>query len=442
MKQVKTLVAGMIMAMVMVVNPFDAKAGVEEATSIQCDEYVQGNLETSSQTQYYQFSTGNELSSYTMEAVGINHSVRVSIVDAMEKQIGTCYVGKNGGNYTVKLQSNQIYYVKVKASFKNTDYSFKITSQKDDADTLETAGEINVGESLISDICEKNDEDWFKINTGADTCSYKLESAALDHSVVVGIYDPNGKKVISSTVSTRGKEFVVKLNPNSSYYIKINVNNKYSSPVGYSLNLTSDPDEADEKNNARMVNVLDGIESDICMKDDTDWFAFQNDTDALYDFTVTGIDHSVSMIVCDENETALLKMPYAGSSGKTRSVFLNAGTKYYIKVNASSSAKYSIIATKQEIEVEQVNIKSLSAKNRKIVLVIQKGSGVDGYEIQYATNKQMKNVTKKNGKSISYTFTGKKKTKYYVRVRSYKKVLGKYIYSDWSDVKTVKVKNK
>ncbi len=67
-----------------------------------------------------------------------------------------------------------------------------------------------------------------------------------------------------------------------------------------------------------------------------------------------------------------------------------------------------------------------------------------GVQISYSTKKSMKNaktVTVKGSSSKAKTVKKlKKKTKYYVKVRSYKTVGGKTYYSSWSKVKTVKTK--
>ena len=55
--------------------------------------------------------------------------------------------------------------------------------------------------------------------------------------------------------------------------------------------------------------------------------------------------------------------------------------------------------------------------------------------------KNVKKVYVKGYKKTSYTMKKlKAKTKYYVKVRTYKTVKGKKIYSDWSKVKTIKTK--
>ncbi|MBQ8077465.1 MAG: fibronectin type III domain-containing protein, partial [Eubacterium sp.] len=72
-------------------------------------------------------------------------------------------------------------------------------------------------------------------------------------------------------------------------------------------------------------------------------------------------------------------------------------------------------------------------------------SRVDGYQIQYSTNSEFKKGNKTvtcKGYSATSKVVGKLKAKkkYYVRVRAYKKINGKNVYSKWSAKKTVKTK--
>ena len=68
-----------------------------------------------------------------------------------------------------------------------------------------------------------------------------------------------------------------------------------------------------------------------------------------------------------------------------------------------------------------------------------------GYEVQYSTNKNFKNGNKtvniKKNKTTSETVKKlKAKKKYFVRIRTYKTISGKKIYSDWSKSKNVTTK--
>ena len=72
-------------------------------------------------------------------------------------------------------------------------------------------------------------------------------------------------------------------------------------------------------------------------------------------------------------------------------------------------------------------------------------SRITGYQVQVATDSKF-TKNKKSAKIKGYKHTSKKikklkrKTKYYVRVRTYKSVSGGAIYSSWSTVKTIKTR--
>ncbi len=70
---------------------------------------------------------------------------------------------------------------------------------------------------------------------------------------------------------------------------------------------------------------------------------------------------------------------------------------------------------------------------------------ISGYEVAYSTSnkftsKSTKVVTAGKGKTSTSVTGLKAKKKYYVRIRTYKKVKGKKYYSDWSKAKSVKTK--
>ena len=74
----------------------------------------------------------------------------------------------------------------------------------------------------------------------------------------------------------------------------------------------------------------------------------------------------------------------------------------------------------------------------------KKLGGVTGYQILYSTDKNFKSgnkaVTVKNASAVSQAISGLTKGKtYYVRIRSYKTVSGKNVFSPWSAAKSVKI---
>ncbi len=94
---------------------------------------------------------------------------------------------------------------------------------------------------------------------------------------------------------------------------------------------------------------------------------------------------------------------------------------------------------------KSASIKKVKGAKKAILVTWKKVSGVKGYQVQVATDKKFKKnkktVTIKKQKTTKTTIKKlKAKKKYYVRVRTYKIVNGKKVYSSWSKVKSVKTK--
>ncbi len=94
---------------------------------------------------------------------------------------------------------------------------------------------------------------------------------------------------------------------------------------------------------------------------------------------------------------------------------------------------------------KKTKIKKVKAAKKALTVTWNKISGVKGYQVQVATDKKFKKnkktVTIKKQKTTKTTVKKlKAKKKYYVRVRTYKTVKGKKVYSSWSSVKSVKTK--
>ena len=90
--------------------------------------------------------------------------------------------------------------------------------------------------------------------------------------------------------------------------------------------------------------------------------------------------------------------------------------------------------------------KFTSASAGKAKVTYNKAAKVTGYQIQYADNASFKSAKTANVNGGSVTSkTIKRLTKgkrYYVRVRSFKKIDGKVYYSAWSGKKSVVIKKR
>ena len=130
---------------------------------------------------------------------------------------------------------------------------------------------------------------------------------------------------------------------------------------------------------------------------------------------------------------------------------LISGTTYKLKIRAVRTVNgktyygpYSDVL-KTSTATDKTKISKLKKAKKKITVNWKKISKATGYEIQVATDKKFtknkKSVKISKNKTISTTIKKlKSKKKYYVRVRTYRKVSGKKIYSSWSSVKNVKTK--
>ena len=109
------------------------------------------------------------------------------------------------------------------------------------------------------------------------------------------------------------------------------------------------------------------------------------------------------------------------------------------------STKPSAPATTTTKKPSTVKVEKVTKGTKSFKVTWKKKTGVSGYQVQYATDKKFKKnkktvtVAKKNATSKTIKKLKSKKT-YYVRVRTYKIVNGKKVYSSWSKVKAVKTK--
>lgn len=126
-----------------------------------------------------------------------------------------------------------------------------------------------------------------------------------------------------------------------------------------------------------------------------------------------------------------------GSYGKVKG-FVMGGVK------GTAAEKYAKKYDIKFIAFKQSSIKDLTAKTKAFKVKWNKAGGANGYQIQYSTSQYFessKTVTVKGVATLSKTVKKLKSgKKYYVRIRTYKKVNKKTYYSSWSKAKSVKVK--
>lgn len=138
--------------------------------------------------------------------------------------------------------------------------------------------------------------------------------------------------------------------------------------------------------------------------------------------------------------------------GKIKTLSINTGVTitgtsgswYRISLKTGGKEKTGYIKKTYVTIIRKPALSVSSASSGRVKLTWGKVSGANGYEIErYDPSKKsyVKIKTIKNGSTVSYTNSGlKKNTTYRYRMRSYKTVRGKKIYSYYCEVKSIKTK--
>ena len=159
-------------------------------------------------------------------------------------------------------------------------------------------------------------------------------------------------------------------------------------------------------------------------------------TSYIYD----GKEKKPAVVVTDSNGKIIDKSNYIVEYSSNKKVGTGIATITF-KGNYEGIKKLSFI-----INPKGTSLKKLKAGKKRIRVTWNKQKKeTSGYQIQYSTKKKFKsgNKTSKVKKNKITSSTIKKlkaKKKYYVRIRTYKKVNGKTYYSGWSKVRNITTK--
>ena len=127
---------------------------------------------------------------------------------------------------------------------------------------------------------------------------------------------------------------------------------------------------------------------------------------------------------------------------------LKVATTYKFRVRAYKIVKgikyYGIYSDviKLTTKTKTPSISKLISGKKKAIIKYKKVTGANRYQIQYSANSNfVKGNKSTNTTKLSKTIKKlKNKKKYYFRIRTYRTVNGKKVYSSWSKVKNIKIK--
>ena len=155
-------------------------------------------------------------------------------------------------------------------------------------------------------------------------------------------------------------------------------------------------------------------------------------------YTYSGKAKNPTITVKDAAGKTISSSNYTVSYATTRK---SIGT-HKVTVTFKGSKYEGSLSTKFVINPKAPSIKSASNLVKGVKVTWKPVSGITGYQIQLSTNKSFRNSKiisaskTATSKKITGLSTGTISKKYYVRVRTYKKVSGNWYYSDWSSAKS------
>ena len=349
-----------------------------------------------------------------------------------------------------------IYYLKIcpKKSYvcSSAEYGLKINFtasemwEKEPNNDYSKATPISMNAAYYGSLQQSNDADWYKIDIPA-AGSYELTFAhdyiqsnrtywqAIvydDLFIKKGVFEYRGNKPTTTNkfeASSRG-----------TYHIKIY--DDYWSNIPYSIKLTSHTHSyVTQATSATLYRDGEYTQKCSCGAIGGTGIIYHPSKIALSatTFIYNGHTQVPNVTVYDSKSNVIGPENYKVSYGRDGKSI----GKHQLVI--SFQGKYSGSVTKTyTIKPRGTSIKKLTKLSKGFTVKWSKVSSATGYQIQYSTNKKFKksslSTIRKRTATSSKVRSLRGKKKYYVRIRTYKKVGGTTYYSAWSSAKAVTTK--
>ena len=331
-------------------------------------------------------------------------------------------IGLPAGTYYIFVGNNRQLYVTT-WNYSAAEYRIRVDYTEDDSweaepnDTIDTAQEISTGVFIHGTLFYTGDykyKDYFRFTVPEETDL----SVTFTHDYVdseesywkLTIIGKNEKEYLQGVYkgNERGEKETekVRLAPGT-YYVSMMLGDKLNdAPYAFRLNLPADIGKCTVSDIPDQVYTGKAITPAITVMDGSKKLT-------------EGTDYTVE---------------YGNNKNVGEATVTITGTGSY---KGTNSAAFTILPQKVSLSKLVPGAKALTVKWKK-------GSGIDGYEIEYSLKKSFKSskkITVKKAKTTEYEITKlKSKKTYYVRIRAFKKVKGKTYYSEWSKVLSKKTK--
>lgn len=413
----------------------------------------------------------------------VNNGWQITIFDSSLNELYSFLTGSNDTSYKIPYAGKCYIEIKARhADYMNSPefvyYNFKVTNytdanwEREYNNTSATANAKKANTILTGMLSDYNDVDWYKF-TASDYSTIDFGESQdpvfetdQNNGWKITIYNSQMSEVYSFlTGGMFGTDASPRFSAKGTCYVKVEARHAdyMNSPelVYYKLRLNNYTDSKWEKEPNDTVKKAATIKSGTTYKGnllkdgDVDNYKIKVTTGGTVKVTfkrdVADNDGDGFYVeVKSSGGTVLEKVKVNDKTKSSISVKVSKGT-YYVAIYTSTSGWFSSPVSayinykvSYTFKPSTPSLKKVTAAKKAVKVSWKQAKYVDGYEIQYATSKSFKKAkttTVKKYKTTSKTIKKlKAKKTYYVRVRTYKTVDGKKVYSSWSKVKKVKTK--
>ena len=361
-------------------------------------------------------------------------------VPGTDADFSTCKLGLGKGNYYIRIETyiSNLYTGNYKLTATATAASDWESESNDD---LTSADKMTVGKT-INGVCDTNYADDYDYYTFTmDKQAYVTVS--LSHKNLNGsntawsvyLYDSKGNKVDrkNSYLSVKQDGTYAETNkiklPKGTYYIRVSAT-EYGTGEEYGLTVN--------KISAKKP-VIKSVKSTQYNQMKVSWNAVPG-AEKYMIYRSTSKDGSYTKVKTISNVSTTSWTDKDVKTGKTYYYKMKA----VVTTNKTVTSGYSAVKSAKCVPAKPGSVKVTSPNKKQLKVSWKKVSGASGYEVYRATSKDGKYTKVKTiGKGKTVTYTDKKVSSgktYYYKVRSYRTVNGKKVYSGYSSIVSKKAK--
>ena len=428
----------------------------QTANTIKVNTQYYGNSQKDYDQDWYkvQIPGNGSLSINFTRDYGVGGSLDIHLYNDQFEELEEDYVGSGKAIFNSEKcgVTPGIYYLKIGDTWSEVEYSLKINFtasemwEKEPNNDYSKATPISMNAAYYGSLQQGTDTDWYKVEIPA-AGSYELTFA---HDYIQSnrtywqaiVYDDlfikKGEFEYCGNKPTTTNKF--EASSRGTYHIKIYKDSWSNIP--YSIKLTSHTHSyVTQATSATLYRDGEYTQKCSCGAIGGTGIIYHPSKIALSatTFIYNGHTQVPNVTVYDSKSNVIGPENYKVSYGRDGKSI----GKHQLVI--SFQGKYSGSVTKTyTIKPRGTSIKKLTKLSKGFTVKWSKVSSATGYQIQYSTNKKFKksslSTIRKRTATSSKVRSLRGKKKYYVRIRTYKKVGGTTYYSAWSSAKAVTTK--